>query len=287
MDWSALPFKLHSGFSGFNTPATFRQFTAGLLARVLAYRASLGVNGCAVRSATCYQPVLTALGQSFLNPGGNFTTGVYQVFSQASGDLANLASMPYTYILAHAHVDQGVKTKPDGTPDNRFLTKVRAVTPLGPNSPALGIRSGWQYTIYPTLTSPMPIIRNEELILLRAEAEYFTGATAAALADINIIRTQSGGLAPRGAFTSDDDFISELLYNRRESLAFEGHRWIDVRRFGLLNTLPIDSNDPTASPSMLPQIIIDHLPVPPSECLIRKGASGNLAVPAAGNCGSA
>lgn len=285
---STFPFALHSGFSGFNTPATFSQFAAGLLARTLAYRASLGVDGCTALSATCYQQVLDALGKSFISTSGSFTTGVYQIFSQAAGDATNGISDPIHYILAHARVDQGVETKPDGSLDNRFLTKVMAVTPEGPSNPTIGIKTGWQYTIYPSLTSSIPVIRNEELILLRAEAEYFTGNKAGALSDINVIRTQSGGLAARGAFTSDDDFITELLYNRRESLAFEGHRWIDVRRFGRLNTLPIDSNDPTAVPNATPHIVVDHLPVPQAECLIRSRAgSAALAVPPAGNCASA
>ncbi|MDP4247858.1 MAG: RagB/SusD family nutrient uptake outer membrane protein, partial [Bacteroidota bacterium] len=32
----------------------------------------------------------------------------------------------------------------------------------------------------------------------------------------------------------------ELLYERRYSLYYEGHRWIDMRRYGLLGQLPID-----------------------------------------------
>lgn len=284
---SAFPFTLHSGFAGFNTPAGFSQFAAGLLARALAYRASLGVDGCAALSPACYQQVLAALNKSFINSNGPLATGVYQVYSQAAGDVTNGISDPVHYILAHAHVDQGVETKPDGTPDNRFLTKVTATAPTGPSNPTIGIKTSWQYVIYPSLTSSIPVIRNEELILLRAEAEYFTGDKADALTDINLIRTKSGGLAARGPFTSDDDFITELLYNRRESLAFEGHRWIDVRRFGRLNTLPIDSNDPSAVPNATPHIIIDHLPVPQGECLIRVGRPANLAVPAAGECASA
>ena len=284
---STFPFTLHSGFNGFNTPSGFSQFSAAILARTLAYRASLGVDGCTVRSAACYQQVLAALSKSFINSGGPLGTGVYQIYSQAAGDATNGISDPVHYILAHAHVDQGVQTKPDGTPDNRFLTKVMAVAPTGPSNPTIGIKTSWQYDIYPTLTSPIPIIRNEELILLRAEAEYFTGDQVGALADINLIRTASGGLAARGPFTSDDDFITELLYNRRESLAFEGHRWIDVRRFGLLNTLPLDSSDPTAVPGATPHVIIDHLPVPQAECLIRVHAGASLAVPAAGECSSA
>jgi len=31
-----------------------------------------------------------------------------------------------------------------------------------------------------------------------------------------------------------------MLKQRRYSLFFEGHRWIDMRRYDLLGTLPID-----------------------------------------------
>ncbi len=284
---AAFPFALHSGFQGFDTPPTFAKFASALLARTEAYRASLGVDGCTALSSTCYQQVLTALNGSFIDTGSPLTTGVYQVFSQAAGDATNGISEAFQYILAHAHVDQGVELKPDNTPDNRFLDKVASIPAQGPSNPTIGIKTTWRYTIYPTLSTSIPVIRNEELILLRAEAEYFTGDQAGALNDINFIRTQSGGLAARGAFTNDADFIAELLYNRRESLAFEGHRWIDVRRFGQLNTLPLDSNDPTAAPGATPHIVVDHLPVPQAECLIRNNAAASLQVPAAGNCSSA
>ena len=42
----------------------------------------------------------------------------------------------------------------------------------------------------------MAIIRNEELLLLRAEALWAQGQTGPALADLNIVRTTSGKLAP-------------------------------------------------------------------------------------------
>jgi hypothetical protein len=72
--------------------------------------------------------------------------------------------------------------------------------------------------------SPIPIIRNEDPILLRSEAEWFTGNKAAALADLNFIRRASGNL-PRSALTegsSDAAYVDELLYNRRYSLIWEG-----------------------------------------------------------------
>jgi hypothetical protein len=103
-------------------------------------------------------------------------------------------------------------------------------------------------------------IRNEELILLRAEARYFTGDPDGALADINLVRTKAGGLDARASFTSDNDFLDGLLYNRRLSLLFEGHRWIDMRRFGRLDQLTLD----------LPShIVVQGLPLPQSECLER------------------
>jgi hypothetical protein len=51
-----------------------------------------------------------------------------------------------------------------------------------------------------------PVIRNEELVLTRAEARWFTGDKANAV--------------------------------RRYSLLLEGFRWVDYRRFNLVQTLP-------------------------------------------------
>jgi hypothetical protein len=127
------------------------------------------------------------------------------------------------------------------------------------------VTSYLQFTLYPSNTSPVPIIRNEELILLRAEARWFTGDKAGATADLNLIRTTSGGLAPVAQPATDADFITELLKQRRYSLMFEGgHRWIDARRFNRLTDLPLDQ--PT-------HIRIPAFQVPLSECQARNMAS--------------
>ena len=58
-----------------------------------------------------------------------------------------------------------------------------------------------------------------------------------------MIRTAHGLAAYSGAAT-DGEVLTELLYNRRYSLFGEAHRWIDMRRYNMLNTLPIDrAND--------------------------------------------
>ena len=274
---TAFPFTLHSGYAGFNTPTTLATFTSGILARVQAYRASLGAGGCAPLSATCYQAVLTALQSSWINLAGSLQTGPTEIYSAAAGDLLNGDNYAQSShaVLAHYKSDSGVAVQANGKLDQRFLNKIISVPPVGCTSLTTCVVTTWAFNLWPTNTSPIPIMRNEELILLRAEAEYFTGDQANALKDINLIRTTSGSLAARGAFTSQADFITELLYNRRESLMFEGHQWIDKRRFGLLNTLPLD----------IPvDVIVDHLLIPQAECSIRVGAPAALAPPSNAGC---
>ena len=102
--------------------------------------------------------------------------------------------------------------------------------------------SSYGFTLYPNSDSPIPIIRNEELILLRAEANCAastsgscTGDTTAATTDINFIRGNSGGLAASSGLNASN-ILDELLKQKRYSLLFEGgHRWIDLRRYGKLD----------------------------------------------------
>jgi hypothetical protein len=239
---------LSPGFSNFATPADFAKFNRALKARVEAYRGN-------------YAAVNTALNASFLDTSAPLTLGAYHSYSTGSGDLQNLLFDPTgRAILAHPSLRTDAQTKPDGSLDARVLAKTAIITART----VQGITSDLVFTIYESNTSPVPIIRNEELILLRAEARFNTGNPAGALADINFIRTTSGGLAPRGAFTSAADFADELLRQRRYSLMFEGgHRWIDARRFGRLGSLP----------RVLPtHTVHSRFPYTEAECLARADA---------------
>ena len=78
----------------------------------------------------------------------------------------------------------------------------------------------------------IPVIRVAELYLTRAEARYNqVGKEAAALADVNVIRTRSG-LAARPATLTGAALLTEILNQRRLELAFEGHRFFDLKRLG-------------------------------------------------------
>jgi hypothetical protein len=224
---AAFAFPLHSGFAGFNTPATFLQFNRAVKARVEVYRKQ-------------WTSALTALTESFIDvSSGSAATlakGVYHVYSTTSGDATNPLFDPTPATLyVHPSILNGAQLRANGQPDLRLSSK----TSPGTTRVVQQVQGTHRFIIYSSLSASVPIIRNEELILLRAEAKYQSGDQAGALADINFIRVNSGGLAPLTGFASASAFVDELLYNRTYSLLFEGgHRWVDARRYNRLSQLP-------------------------------------------------
>jgi hypothetical protein len=99
-----------------------------------------------------------------------------------------------------------------------------------------GDRDVWVYT---SNTAPIPIIRNEELELINIETEIQLNQLTEAKDDIDLLRDDHHLGAYSGAVTKDA-LLAEMLYERRYSLYCEGHRWVDLRRYGLLSQLPKD-----------------------------------------------
>ena len=129
----------------------------------------------------------------------------------------------------------------EATPGDDRLSKVELR-----NSAAFqdGLQSNYDVFVAKSNVDPLPIIRNEELILLYAEIKAQLGTTAEAVNGINKIRNLSGGLTNYSGATDKNSLITEILKQRRYSLYAEGHRWIDMRRYNLLSALPIDrTND--------------------------------------------
>jgi hypothetical protein len=110
------------------------------------------------------------------------------------------------------------------------------------------------------------MIKTEELILLRAEANIGLNNLGPAVDDINIVRTTSGLLAPYAGLVDQPSLLTELLYNKRYSLLYEGgHSWIDFRRYGRLASLA--TNERAGPP---PDVLFTTLPVPTAEVLPRQ-----------------
>ena len=240
-------FPLSVGFVAFATPTEFIKFNRALRARVALY---LGDN----------QGALTALAASFLDPNAPMTLGAYHSFSNSSGDITNTAYDPTgRAIRGHPSFQRDAQRRPDGSLDLRAATKQRTTTPLT----LQGITTDKLVTVYESNLSPVPIIRNEELLLIRAEANINLGNFATAVTDLNRVRTVSGGLAPYTGPLTQGALLDELVYNRRYSLYFEGHRWLDARRLNRLDTLPRDL--PTHR-------VFTVFPYPRDECLARTDA---------------
>jgi hypothetical protein len=182
-------------------------------------------------------PALAALAESFISAdpmAPALDLGAYHVYGTGSGDKTNSLVSPNLY--AHPSIKAGAEMTASGMPDARVARKLQPVM----SRTFKMLTSDQAFTIYASPTSPVPIIRNEELILLRAEANIALGNLAPAIEDLNFIRVQSGGLPPRTDLTADNA-VDELLKQRLYSLLFEGgHRWVDMRRFGRLDKLPLD-----------------------------------------------
>lgn len=83
---------------------------------------------------------------------------------------------------------------------------------------------------------PLGILRDEELVLLRAQAYIETGDLASATADLNSVHTFYGNSA-YATFASKTAAINALLYDKRYSLLAEGpQRWVDLREYSRLNS---------------------------------------------------
>ena len=224
---AAFPFILTSGFIGFNTPVTFLRMNRGLRARLEVDRGG-------------WQAALSALNESFISTtpatAATLAIGTYHVYTTASGDATNPMFDPAPRALvAHPSFVADAQRRADGSVDLRASTKVASSTTTLTSQ---GISSSTRLNIAPTNVTPIALIRNEELILLRAEANIGLGNRGAAIADLNVIRTTAGGLAPLDADFAGN-LTDELLYNRRYSLFGEyGFRWVDMRRYGRLAQLP-------------------------------------------------
>lgn len=218
------PFDLSSGFDGFNTPETFAQFNRAVAARVAIYREEWG-------------SVAGLLADSFYEPNGDLTVGPKHSYSNSSGDQLNgLFKIPGNngdMIVVHDRFTQG-----EDTLDLRVVRKMAKRSNAASQD---GLNGDYETALYPTPTSPIDIIRNEELVLISAEAKLQTGNIPGAIADLNIIRDYAG-LDPYSGAATEAAVTDELLIQRQYSLWCEGHTMVDLRRYGRLNAdnLPID-----------------------------------------------
>lgn len=227
---SSFAFNLTNGLASFNTPATFIILNRAIDARTAIYAEDWGG---AIQSLEAAEPFFElAQGEDVMNKGAYF------VYS-GPPDQFN----PY-YYPPNAATNQILMVHPSMIDDaeagdervvQKFFERDDAVIQVG-------LSSAYQDARFESNTSPVPWIRNEELILIYAEAkaQRNEGTDLANAVDaINLVR-QTWNLAPF-ASTDREDVIDQILFERRYSLWGEfGHRWLDAIRYEQLDELPTD-----------------------------------------------
>ncbi len=218
-------FSLSAGFAGFDAPSTFAQFNRGLAARVALYRGNYG-------------DALDLLDDSFLNLSGGLDVGPAHFFSISGADVTNVLFFPQ-----NANGELRVVHPAFITDAAAGDTRVTSKTSLR-NSPASldELTGEYDFWAYKSQSDPIPIMRNEELILIYAEAKIQTDALGDGEDALNTVRN-AASLGDLPAGLTKAQLITAMLNERRYSLFGEGHRWVDMRRYDRLGELPLDRPD--------------------------------------------
>ncbi|REH56053.1 RagB/SusD domain-containing protein [Tenacibaculum gallaicum] len=219
-------------------PSGFLKFNRAIAARVALYQNNM-------------TEVLTFLNESFFDLNESMSFGVSHVFGLTGNDIKN--DLFYVKQIGNEFVIHNSWIADGETGDLRVSSKSSLLDSSGSHD---GLTGTHQISVYKSNTDPVYLIRNEELILMYAEANIGTNNTEAINA-INVVRGEAG-LPDYSGGTSDSELVEEVLKQRRYSLLGEGHRWIDLRRLNRLNAtyVPLDRTGDN---------IIDAFPTPFSE----------------------
>lgn len=219
--------------AGFSTSVSdFQEFNRGVAALAAVYAGD--GNGA-----------LTALASSSLNLDATtleeLNAGPKHVFSQQANDQTNPVFRGPSTPENPNNGDQIVVHPSfiaDATPGD---ARVERKTALRPDPSTQDELTGDLETrLYATNVSPIDILRNEELILLYAEASILAGSPGDAVTALNVVRNVSGNIGDYTGPTTTDALTEELLRQRRYSLWSENHRMFDLRRYNMSDMLPID-----------------------------------------------
>lgn len=214
------PFESKFGTGG----ADFGKFNRALAARVAVYNSD-------------WDGALDAVGKSFFDLNGDLKAGAYYLYSIAGGDMLNPVYEPLNS-SGEVKVAQNAFIADAEAGDNRLSKVAKRTDPVVQD----GLTGVYDLYLYKTNVDPVPLIRNEELVLIYAEAKIQSGDMGSftdAVTALNVVRNAAGLPDYSGAVTKDA-LITEMLKQRRYSLYGEGHRWIDMRRYNLIGTLPND-----------------------------------------------
>jgi hypothetical protein len=120
--------------------------------------------------------------------------------------------------------------------DIRFAVNVHETSEfVGTDSPdnvlLIGKYSG---TVDGPTINDIKIFRSSEMQLIKAETQARAGRLAEAAASVRALRIARSqtGTAPSTTYNTLQQALADILLERRKELAFEGHRYLDLKRIG-------------------------------------------------------
>jgi len=272
---ASFPFTLPSGYKSngdYTKTANFALFNRGLAGEALVMRGLDHQTPC----TACFAQAITALNLALASSGATPTA-------------AQLAAGPY-----YEYNPNAPESSPNPLVDNHiyltsnFVNSIQSgdlrASKIVKASALSAVVSGLQLSFRDPVTDPaitanltrlIPMRRNADFYLFRAQAEAETGALSAAAADVNAVRVAEGGLAPVSTFGSLTDARNAILYEMRYSLIYEGPFYLQaLREYGLVTKayvtqpgMPSLSSDPSHTTDPLQTAI----PIPISEVAARNG----------------
>jgi hypothetical protein len=265
----------------YRTPANLILLNRGLKGRVDFYRA---MQNRAAPDVTLLNTAVAELTQALEGKaegavsGTDLAKGIYYQFtaaeilnprSDAKVSANNFLRDSLTFSTV-AGLHNGIDASAPWDPTDTRLAKLipRPDTTLSGN----GLTTNYTFSFATASTAnqvaPIPLLKDEELVLLRAQANAELGAAGLLLAHADAQAVHGTyGTNPLPAFTSRDIARRYILREKRLSLLFEGpQRLVDLRTYGYLN----DTISPlTGKPYLNPELSTDPFnaafPIPRAE----------------------
>ncbi len=161
-------------------------------------------------ASTWYFNITSATGGAFLDMGRN----LFNLYSQFPND-----------VRTAIWIDASAQINPNYAADINYVAN--DVLPINkyPGKAAQPLRND------------LKIFRNSEMVLILAECEVASSNLAAAATLVRSIRTARTFAAPAPAlpvYATAQAAWADILLERRKELAFEGHRYLDIKRLAAL-----------------------------------------------------
>lgn len=170
--------------------------------------------------------------------GANNSVAGNFIFTGTGGNFIELSNGLFDALAADGGVRFTVNVAADGTNGSDFTAGQYGIFKYPPNGDT-------QYI------NDYKLMRVSEMYLIRAEAYARQSQFGPAAADITTLRTIRGSVIATPAYANLAQAIADIKAERRVELAFEGHRYLDIKRYRNILNVGIE-RDPRDCPGGIP-----------------------------------